>query len=127
MRDGNGIIIDLDEKRAEWKANRRSPSLYLTKTEAEAFTDDIGELVARFTDGTEVRRHAYLLDSTRGGQAKIACNRIITGNPAKYKAWIEGAQDGYYPEWTYYPDHDLDEMVARQGLIIKPLTPKAIH
>ena len=121
FRNGNGTrITDLDTHLAEWRKTGRSPSIYCSKRDYETFTEDLGELVATLPDGTEIRRHANLKASTyRSGNPKIACNRILIGIPKAYAEWKERvkdlplAQQGYMPEWTYYPDHDYDKIMER--------------
>lgn len=121
LRHGDGTrVTDLNTALAEWRKTRRSPSIYCSRRDHETFTEDLGELVATLPDGTEIRRHANLKASTyRTGNPKIAFNRIVIGNPKAYAEWVERTKDlspdqqGYMPQWTYYPDRDFDEIMER--------------
>ena len=102
---GNGTKIETLERLAqlqqEWILNRRSPSTYCSNADHNSWVENLGELVLRLDDGTEIRRHAHLKSHTRGGTPAILHNRVIVGNPTISKGW------------TYYPDVDLENIVAR--------------
>lgn len=117
FRLGNGQKVEnVQEFLASQIAQGRSTCLYCSQRDAKAWVDDLGELVATTPDGTEIRRHAHIAATTyRSGNPKIACNRVIVGNPARYREWqaIPGNDKGWMAEWTYYPDSQCDELVAR--------------
>ncbi len=102
-RDGNGKKIeDLDAARKQWQAEGKSPSTYCSKREFEAFQEDHGELVASHPDGCELRKHATLKVTCRGGSPKLAHNRVIIGyhaRPSDGKSW-----------WTFWPIADLAKL-----------------
>lgn len=125
-RLGNGQRVeDLEAAMAEWRAAGRSPSTYCSKRDHEAWVDDLGELTHTLPDGTEIRRHASIKCGTyRSGNPKIAHNRVIVGNPTKYAEWkrkdaeareaeVPLAERPWMPEWTFYPDREFDDIVAR--------------
>ena len=117
-RDGSGKKIeDLEQAKAEWRASGKSPSTYCSKKEWDDMEDDLGELVMATADGTEIRKHASIKCTARGGSCKVAHNRVIIGNPFKYAAWKASKSAGWMPEWTYYPNSELDEIVARASSV----------
>lgn len=124
-RDGSGKKIEnLEQAKAEWRAKGKSPSTYCSKKEWDETQDDLGELVLTTPDGTEIRKHASIKCTARGGSHKIAHNRVIIGNPTKYAKWKAAREtkpdnlkiyEGWMAEWTYYPHSDLDKLVARHS------------
>ncbi len=101
-RDGSGRVIqDIESERVVWQATGRTVSTYPTKTEWDAWREDFGELIEEFPDGTQIRKHATLKTTARGGTRKIVHNCVIWGNPSK--------QTG----WTYYPSNHLQELLGR--------------
>lgn len=125
-RDGSGKKIEnLEQAKAEWRAKGKSPSTYCSKKEWDETQDDIGELVLTTPDGTEIRKHASVKCTTRGGSHKIAHNRVIIGNPIKYAEWKAGCDawkatntksnrlyDSWMAEWTHYPHSYLDKLLS---------------
>lgn len=123
-RLGNGQKVDnITAAMAEWRARGRSPSTYCSRQEHDAWVDDLGELMYTLPDGTEIRRHANIKCCTyRGGNPKIAYNRVLIGNPAVYAAWkardTKAREEGlplrdWMGEWTFYPDKDYEKVVRR--------------
>jgi len=128
-RNGSGTRIDnIDVARAEWIANGRTVSTYPNKTEYDAWVEDFGQLVEAFPDGQEVRQHATLKASSRGGTRKIVHNCVIVGNPAAYVRWLADprpiSQKGWYAQWTYYHNRRLAIQLnhAHQGTRLRPVS-----
>jgi hypothetical protein len=133
-RLGNGTRIDdIEAARQSWREAGRSPATFCSKAEYEAWQEDHGELVEEFADGTEVRRHATLRATSRGGNRKIVHNRVIIGNPTAFANWQADprpeSKKGWYPQWTYYPDRDLEHVLdqARKGIRRRPIGVKCIE
>jgi hypothetical protein len=113
-RTFNGRIDDLEAARAEWREQNRTVSTFCSKAEWEAWQEDFGDLVQVFDDGFEVRQHATIKATSRGGSRKIVHNCVIEGNPAAYARWKADDRPqldkGWYPQWTYLPCRELADL-----------------
>jgi len=117
-RLGSGQKIeDLQAARAQWLAAGRTVSTFCSQKEWDAWQEDIGELIEAFADGSEIRQHATIKATSRGGSRKIVHNCIIGGNPAAYAHWLADDRPidikGWYPNWTYRHCRELAEVQAR--------------
>lgn len=100
-RDGGGHKIEnIEQARQEWRRDGKTKSTYCGKAEWEAWPEDQGELTGTYTNGTQLRRHATIKTTTRGGALKIVHNCTI----AKYP----GSTDSV----TYYEDRVHDRIVS---------------
>ena len=133
-RLGSGQKVeDLQAARATWLAEGRTVSTYCSKKEWDAWQEDNGELVEAFDDGFEVRQHATLKASSRGGSLKIVHNCVIGGDPAAYARWKaderSDLEKGWYPQWTYYHCRELAEVRAQaaEGTRRRPVSVRCIE
>ena len=107
-RLGDGTKIEnLEAAKADWLAKDQTKTTFCSKTEWDATTEDFGELVETFEDGDEIRQHATVKATSRGGSCKIVHNCVIVGNQ-------RDQQTKGCPQWTYYPAHDLPNLVKGQ-------------
>ena len=117
-RDGSGNKIeDIEAARAQWRAAGTSKKTYCSKKDLAALPEDFGDLVLRYEDGEELRQHATVHFTARGGSIGINHNCVITCNPTEYAAWEADprpvSEKGFVPKLTYYPASELEEMVER--------------
>ncbi len=94
-------ISDLAAAKRRWRRDGRSPKTYCNLGEWRKTREYFGKLVVRLPNGAEIRRHATLKDTARGGSPLVAHNRVIVG---------------YKGEWTYYADSDLVSVTVRTVL-----------
>jgi hypothetical protein len=93
-RNGKGEKIeDLQAARDQWFAENRTATTYCGVKEWDAWQENFGELIEKFADGEEIRQHATVKASCRGGSRKIIHNCVIIGDPTG---------------WTYYGTRDID-------------------
>jgi hypothetical protein len=133
-RLGNGTRVpDIKATRRIWFRQGRTVSTYPNKGEYDAFRENKGRLVAQASDGQEVRVGATIKTVTRGGTLRIVHNCVVTGNPEAYKRWKADprsqGQKGWYPQWTFYPRRDLDEVLRmlRDGTRHRPVSVTCIE